>query len=361
MRSLIASQATTGWWSSTTSTLGDWWHWILDRSETAGKVLLTIVLAIILWIIGRLLIRAATKGIRDGISRSERRTRKLLLRANLPVPEPTLEDQLEEMRRVQRAQTIGSVLRSVLTMAIVAMAAISILGVYQVNVGGVIAAAGIVGVALGFGAQSLVKDLLSGMFMLIEDQYGVGDVIDTGQATGLVEHVGLRSTRLRSLDGTVWFVPNGEIQRVGNMSQLYSRAKIEVRFAFDVDVDAARQTMLDAAAMAKENPDIAESIIGEPEVAGIEAMDYNSVTLRLLLQTKPITQWSVMRSIRENIRDLVLERGIPLAAPEGALLQPTAELPKSTASANEKPPASSKASPRSSGAAKRRSTGTRKS
>jgi small conductance mechanosensitive channel len=343
MRPLIASQATTGWWSSTTSTLGDWWQWILDHGETAGKVLLTVVVAIVLWIIGRLLIRAATKGIRDGISRSERRTRKLLLKANLPVPERTLEDQLEETRRVQRAQTIGTVLRSVLTMAIVATAAISILGIYQVNVGGVIAAAGIVGVALGFGAQSLVKDLLSGMFMLVEDQYGVGDVIDVGPATGLVEHVGLRSTRLRSLDGTVWFVPNGEIQRVGNMSQLYSRAKIEVRFAFDVDVDAARQAMLDAAEMAREDEAVAESIIGDPEVAGIEALDYNSVTLRLLLQTKPITQWGVMRAIRQNMRDLFLERGIALAAPEGALLQPGANLAASTADANTKPPAASKA------------------
>ncbi len=356
----MASHATTGWWSSTTSTLGDWWQWILDRGETAGKVLLTIAVAIVLWIIGRLLIRAATKGIRDGISRSERRTRRLLLKANLPIPERTMEDKLEETRRFQRAQTIGSVLKSVLSVAIVATAAISILGIYQVNVGGVIAAAGIVGVALGFGAQSLVKDLLSGMFMLIEDQYGVGDVIDTGEATGLVELVGLRSTRLRSLDGTVWFVPNGEIRRVGNMSQLYSRAKVEVRFAFDVDIEAARQAMLDAVATAMEDPDVAEAIIGEPAVAGVEEMDYNSVTLRLLVQTKPVTQWTVMRAIRQNMRDLLLERGIPLAAPEGALLQPTANLPAPTATANEKPPAASKARLRSATAAKPRGSGSAK-
>ncbi len=343
MRPLNTAQATTGWWSSTTSTLSTWWHWILVHGETAGKVLIIIGIAIVLWIIGRLLIRAATKGIRDGISRSERRARKIMRRANLPVPEPTVQDQLEETRRLQRSQTIGSVLRSVLTLAVVATAASAILGVYDVNVGGVVAAVGIVGVALGFGAQSLVKDLLSGMFMLIEDQYGVGDVIDLGPASGLVEHVGLRSTRLRSLDGTVWFVPNGEIQRVGNMSQLYSRAKIEVRFAFDVDIAAARQAMLDAADMARQNEEIGESVIGEPEVAGIEAMDYNSVTLRLLIQTKPITQWTVMRSVRENMRDIFLERGIALAAPEGALLQPTANLTDSTAAANAKPPAASKA------------------
>ena len=350
MRLLLESKAAAGWWSSTTSTLHTWWQWILDRGETAGRILGVVVVGIVVWIVGRLLIRAATKGIRDGISRGDRRARKLLLKANLPVPERTVDDQLAEIRRIQRAQTIGSVLKSVLAVTVVAMTAMSILNVFHVNLGGVLAAVGIVGVALGFGAQSLVKDLLSGMFMLIEDQYGVGDVIDVGPASGLVEHVGLRSTRLRSLDGTVWFVPNGEIQRVGNMSQLYSRAKIEVRFAFDVDVAAARQAMLDAAKMAESDPDLAPSIIGDAEVAGIESMDYNSVTLRLLLQTKPITQWTVMRAIRENMRDLFLERGIALAAPEGALLQPTANLSESTADANAKPPAASKAGLRSSGA-----------
>jgi len=360
MRPLTTSQATTGWWSSTTSTLGDWWQWIIDHGETAGKVLLYIAIAIVAWIIGRLVIRAATRGIRTGISRGDRRARRLLLKANLPLPERTVDDELEEVRRIQRAQTIGSVLRSVLTLAVVSITVIAILGVYNVNVGGIVAAVGIVGVALGFGAQSLVKDLLSGMFMLIEDQYGVGDVIDVGPASGLVEHVGLRSTRLRSLDGTVWFVPNGEIQRVGNMSQLYSRAKIEVRFAFDVDVDAARQAMLDAAEMARGDEAIADSIIGDPEVAGIEALDYNSVTLRLLLQTKPITQWGVMRAIRQNMRDLFLERGIALAAPEGALLQPGSNLAASTADANTKPPAASKAR-LSSSPAKRSSSRAKKS
>ena len=237
-----------------------------------------------------------------------------------------------------RANTIGLVLRAALDVAVIVLTILMILSEAGISVAPVLASAGIVGVALGFGAQSLVKDLLAGIFMLLEDQYGVGDVVDVGEAIGLVEEVGLRATRLRGLDGTVWFVPNGEIRRVGNMSQLYSRVFIEVRFAYDEDVDAARQAMLDAARMASDNENLADAILGEPEVAGVESMDYQSVMLRLMMQIKPLTQWAVMREIRVNMRDLFLERGIRLAAPEGSLIQHDAEVePKRTSTPRTSP------------------------
>jgi len=180
-----------------------------------------------------------------------------------------------------------------------------------------IASAGILGVALGFGAQSLVKDLLAGLFMLIEDQYGVGDVVNLGQASGLVEDVGLRSTRLRALDGTVWYVPNGEITAVGNMTRLWSRALIEVRLGYETDVDTARQAMFDAVTAAREaDPDIDAAILGEPEVPGIEAFDYYGVVIRLMVQVAPIKQWDVMRAVRPQLRRIFAERGIRMAVPD---------------------------------------------
>lgn len=122
-------------------------------------------------------------------------------------------------RRAQRADAIGGVMRSVATAAIWSVALLAALSELGINLAPLIAGAGIIGVALGFGAQSLVKDFLSGIFMLIEDQFGIGDVVDVGEATGTVEGISLRTTRMRGVDGTVWHVPNGEIRRVGNKSQ----------------------------------------------------------------------------------------------------------------------------------------------
>ena len=211
-------------------------------------------------------------------------------------------------------------LNSALVVVLLAVLVVMILDLMGLPVAPLIASAGIIGVALGFGSQSLVKDLLSGLFMLIEDQYGVGDVVDLGEAVGLVEEVGLRSTRLRALDGTVWYVPNGEIRRVGNMTRLWSRALIEVRLGYNTDLDAARQAMLDAVAAAREaDEDIDKAILSEPEVPGIESFDYYSVAVRLLIQVAPIKQWEVMRHVRLHMRRIFAERGIHMAVPDQTL------------------------------------------
>ena len=139
-------------------------------------------------------------------------------------------------RRVQRAKTMGSLLKSIVTGIVVAVVGTMMLSEIGVNVGPIIASAGIIGIALGFGAQSLVRDFLSGIFIFIEDQYGVGDVVDLGEAIGSVEAVTLRMTRLRDVNGTVWFVPNGQILRVGNQSKNWSRAVIDVGVGYGEDL-----------------------------------------------------------------------------------------------------------------------------
>ena len=316
--------------TSTDTTPIDWWtsavDWLRSFSETALTVAAIIVGAIIVWLIGRLIIRAIVKGITSGIDEAEDTAREVLRRTRLVTGEVSeaemLKEKLEDGRRTTRANTIGVVLRAALNVMVLATTIVMVLSELGIPVTPMLASAGVIGVALGFGSQSLVKDLLAGLFMLIEDQYGVGDIVELGEASGVVEEFGLRTTRLRSLDGTVWYVPNGQISRVGNMTQLWSRALIEVRFDLDADVEAARQAMLDAVAAAEAaDEDIAEAVIGEAEVPGVEQLDYNAVMLRLLVQVHPTTQWAVQRAVRKEMQRLFRERGIELAAPESSLIQ----------------------------------------
>jgi small conductance mechanosensitive channel len=284
--------------------------------------------ALVLWGVGRIVIRGIVRSIERGPEWGSDQARDVLVRVKLSqYEEDSIEDRLALERRASRGTTIGTVLRAALNVSVFVLATLMILSELGLNVGPILASAGVAGVALGFGAQSLVKDLISGIFMLIEDQYGVGDVIDVGEANGLVEEVGLRVTRLRALDGTVWYVPNGEIRRVGNMTQTWSRTLIEVRFAFNTDIAQATQAMLDAVERAREDEEIASVMVGEPEVAGVESMEYNALMLRLLQQVKPRTQWTVMRAVRGHMRDIFVERGLQLAAPEGALIQSVAKNP----------------------------------
>lgn len=315
-------------------TLSQWADAIATKAIGVGALL---VVGLLVWIIGRLVIRALTRSIETGLPLS-RRARKALTRARIDVPVATAQEHhLAGLRRQQRAGTISAVLQSALAVVVVAVVAVTALQMVGVPVAPLLASAGIAGVALGFGAQSLVKDVLAGFFMLIEDQFGVGDIADVGDATGVVEEVGLRSTRLRSLDGTVWFVPNGEIRRVGNMTKMWSRALIEVRLDFETDIDLARAAMLDALAAARQaDPDVDAAILSDPEVPGIEDFDFYSVVVRLMVNVSPTTQWTVMRAVRKQMRVIFAERDIHLAVP-GGTLHVEAKRPSSIGSESKEP------------------------
>lgn len=285
--------------------------------EKAAGVGIAAVAIIVAWVVLRLIIIWVTRGIERGTDLTKRQAAKLKEYGKVPISaKEAQEERLERERRHKRARTIRSVLISFATVLAVTTFVFALLSAFGVPVTALLASAGVLSVALGFGAQSLVKDLISGAFMLMEDQYGVGDIIDVGEATGTVEEVGLRCVRLRALDGTVWYVPNGQIVRVGNMTRTWSRVLVEQRFAYDTDLDAARQAMLDAVAEARKDPDIAAAILGDPEVPGIEAIAYNSVTVRVLIQVNPATQWAVQREIRRHLRRILVEREIELSAPE---------------------------------------------
>jgi small conductance mechanosensitive channel len=222
-------------------------------------------------------------------------------------------------RRQQRAHTIGSVLKSTVSIVLLVWVVLSVLSVLGVNIAPFIASAGVVGLAIGFGAQNLVKDFVSGVFMLLEDQYGVGDTVDLGEVTGEVQSVGLRITTVRDIDGTLWYVRNGEIARVGNMSQDYAVARVEVPVALTADLDRAEQVALDAAHAVIADPAMAGKVLGEPDMLGVQELSPDLLKLRMTVKTRPNAQWSVQRRLRRQVLRAYDEHGIALPYPQGRI------------------------------------------
>jgi small-conductance mechanosensitive channel len=218
-------------------------------------------------------------------------------------------------RRVQRAETMGSLLRSVASIVVFTVFAITAIAELGYPVEPLLASAGVVGVALGFGAQSLVKDFLSGIFMIFEDQYGVGDVVDLGEAGGTVEAVGLRVTRVRDVEGTVWYVRNGEIARVGNQSQNWARTVLDIPVALDQDLTRAQDVLRDVAHDLWDDEDYRQLVIEEPEVWGIQDLTPNWAVIRVTMKTAPLEQWAVAREMRQRIKIRFDHEGIELAHP----------------------------------------------
>lgn len=221
------------------------------------------------------------------------------------------------MRSAMRAKTMATVLRSVASVVIYGFALLYSLTALGLRVGPLIAGAGVMGVALGFGAQSMVRDFLSGMFMLIEDQFGVGDVIDVagivnGQegVSGTVEAVTLRSTRVRDVYGTVWHIPNGEIRRIGNKSQGWARALLDIPLPHDVDVSLAGEVIMSVATEVCARDEFRPIVMEAPELRGIERIDAEGVVVRLVIKTQPGEQWRLMRALREKLKESFDAAGI---------------------------------------------------
>jgi moderate conductance mechanosensitive channel len=222
--------------------------------------------------------------------------------------------EIPSLRRVQRAETVGALLASVASFAIWTLAALMALGTLGLDLGPLIAGAGIVGVAVGFGSQNLVRDFISGMFMLMEDQYGVGDVVDAGPATGTVEGVGLRTTRLRDVNGTLWHIPNGEIRRVGNRSQGWARALVDVEVAYSTDLDDATRAIERVAHDLYVDERWATKLLEQPEVWGVEELGPDGIRVRLVAKTRPLEQWKVARELRARLKIAFDQAGIEVSA-----------------------------------------------
>ncbi|RRQ26642.1 mechanosensitive ion channel family protein [Rhodococcus sp. Eu-32] len=283
--------------------------WLVDRpSQIAGYVALAIVLRLVLH---KLIDRFTRR------SSSDSSKPPLLLRPLRERAATSLQGTILSERRRQRATTIGSVMKSGVSVVILTWFVLSVLDVVGVNVAPFIASAGIVGVALGFGAQNLVRDFLSGIFMLLEDQYGVGDVVDLGEAIGTVESVGLRVTTVRDVNGTVWYCRNGEVLRVGNMSQGFAVAVLDLPVAHTANVDEACEVAEKAALDVVESNVFEEDLLGAPEMLGVNAVSADTVTIRITVKTRPGRQWAVQRGMHREILQAFENAGVRAPYPEG--------------------------------------------
>ncbi|MCG7610735.1 mechanosensitive ion channel protein MscS [Mycobacterium syngnathidarum] len=293
-------------------------HWLI---EVPVRVVAYIVVALIIrFLLHRMIDRATTGRAKKSVSGElEGQAKKPPLLRYLRDRASATNVARAAERRQQRAQTIGSVLKSTASIVLLVWVVLAILSVLGVNIAPFIASAGVVGLAIGFGAQNLVRDFVSGVFMLLEDQYGVGDTVDVGEVIGEVQSVGLRITTIRDIDGTLWYVRNGEIARVGNMSQDYAVARIEVPVALTADVDRAQQVAVEAAEDVIADPSMAGKVIGEPEMLGVQSLAADQLTLRMTLKTRPNAQWSVQRKLRREILRAYDENGINLPYPQGRI------------------------------------------
>ncbi|WP_432561174.1 mechanosensitive ion channel family protein [Kineococcus sp. SYSU DK003] len=267
------------------------------------KPLKIVVILLVCWIARFLLMRLIGRvaaGIATGAGKLGGGRRNALLESS-----PLLNE-----RRQQRAETLASVLKSTVTFVVGILAILMVLDTVGIAIAPFLASAGIAGVALGFGAQALVKDFLSGIFMLAEDQYGVGDSVDLGDASGTVEAVGLRVTRLRDVKGTVWYVRNGEILRVGNQSQGWARAVVDVSVAYGEDLTHAQRVLQRIADSLVAEEEWKDLVIDAPEVWGVEQMTTDGIVLRLVVKTRPLQQWAVQRELLRRIKAVFDAEGI---------------------------------------------------
>ncbi|MFJ4075798.1 mechanosensitive ion channel [Curtobacterium sp. VKM Ac-2861] len=276
-------------------------------------IVITILVAIILRLILRRVIRQVVDRVVSGVKKRQGATDTQALIAS-PV---------QTARVVQRTRTLGSVLQNLATVIVVVIALVVIIPLLVPNAAvGIVGGASLVAAGLAVGAQSIVKDLLSGIFMILEDQAGVGDVVDTGQATGVVENVGLRVMQVRDVNGILWFVPNGQILRVGNLSQGWSRVLVDITVPYDTDIDAVQDALLAAAVTMSQEPRWRQRIVEKPEIWGLQSVSPDGMVFRLVVKTRASELDVVGRELRARLKHAVDEIGVTLPAmamimPEG--------------------------------------------
>lgn len=285
--------AIAAWWES----LGYW--------QTPFEVLLIIVVAVLVRIVLQFVINRVVRSIVTGVKKKQGVDDTQALNAT----------PLAAVRVVQRTRTLGGVLSSVVTTVIAIVAIMMVITTISPDAAGafsLITAA--IGAGLGFGAQNIVKDVLNGLFMVVEDQLGVGDVVDLGPATGVVESVGVRITDIRDVNGTLWHVRNGEIVRVGNLSQGWARAIIDLAVPYDSDVDEVEKLILGTALDMTDEPKWKRLVMERPEVWGIESISAEAIVIRLVVKTRTSAKDEVSRELRARLKRTLDAEGIRLPA-----------------------------------------------
>ena len=231
------------------------------------------------------------------------------------------EDPLVRRMREQRAQTLGSLFTNVVLIVVVTITLLTVLSVF-INITPLLASVSVVGLAISFGAQSLVKDVISGTFILIEGQFGIGDVIQIGDTGGLVEKMTLRTTVLRDLNGAVHIIPNGEIKQVSNLTKSWSRAVIDVSIAYAEDVDRVIAMLRATAEEFQRDPEWSMLLLEPPQVLGVENFTETGVTIRTIAKTLPLKQWEVSRELRRRIKQRLDDEEVQLPQSRVKMIAP---------------------------------------
>ncbi len=287
----------------------DWASFLLGAPL---KITVIIIGAIVVNLVIRLFIRRFTTAVAKGTVGSEKAEsagRTKFSSTALEAQRTGIDEQTIKERRAQRAKTVGRMLSSVTTILVSVIAVLMILDALSFNIAPILASAGIAGVAIAFGAQELVRDYLSGFFIVIEDQYGIGDTVDLGEAVGEVEDVGLRRTQIRDLTGTLWHVRNGEILRVGNLSQGWARAVLDIPIDYRTSMDEYREMTEDITRTLRKDPELSKAMLEDPEIAGVQSLSGSHRVIRTMVKTKPNLQWMVERAFRAELMTQLAKRG----------------------------------------------------
>jgi len=282
--------------------------YLAGPASRAGRILFIVILALVVrTVVGRLIKRITERAATATLPVAPNGR---MHKAAVAVHAAGLE------RRSQRARALGSILRSAVSAIVFGIAALTILGILGFNLAPLLASTAVLGVALGFGAQNLVRDYLAGILMLVEDHYGVGDTINAGVATGTVEAMTLLTTQVRDVNGVVWHIRNGTLDSVGNESQGWSRAVIDYPVPYGEDLNRIRQLMDQAADSMYREPGWREVMLEKPEVWGAQELSSKEVTMRIVAKTAPMQQWKVARELRARVKAELDAAGIAPAGPD---------------------------------------------
>ncbi|WP_261164070.1 mechanosensitive ion channel family protein [Microbacterium sp. Marseille-Q6965] len=285
----------------------DFWLGVLETLRQVGLQVLwaavtVAVCVLIAWVLRRVIQRVVHRIVEGAKSKADVADTRAIERSPLA-----------SVRIVQRSRTLGSILTNIVNVSLFVIAALLVIGILAPDLlGSLTLLSAAVGAGLGFGAQNIVKDVLNGIFIVAEDQIGIGDVVDVGLASGVVEYVSVRITHVRDVNGTLWYVRNGEILRIGNMSQGWSRVVLDVSLPADVDVDDVEQTLGGVAAELAHDPAWRSRLIGDPEVWGLESVSGDTLVMRLVVKSKPSTKEDVAAELRKRLRDELRARGVEL-------------------------------------------------
>lgn len=270
--------------------------WLLEAGENILHVLLIIVISVVIAFVLRLLIRRVVHRIVD----------RAKTKANVDDTQALERSPLADMRLVQRTRTLGTILQNIINVVVGIVALVLITNRLAPDlVGSLTLLTAAIGAGLGFGAQNIVKDVLNGLFIVAEDQIGIGDMVDMGLATGVVEYVAVRITHVRDVNGTLWYIRNGEVTRIGNMSQGWARAIVDIGVPVDADVPRVESALLEAAQGLAKDPKWRTRIIDRPEVWGLESVTGEALVIRVVMKTRAVAMDDVARELRMRLKGAV--------------------------------------------------------